>query len=276
MPSYRMKGGVRVLKGKFIISLLLVPAMLAAFTGCFEMSYEVIRGDCGDAIKLIRARDTLGQGDTAGEIRFESLPDMKYSIENGELTSQELGIIYRHFPKNDEGLYPIPSLNDLKMPILPERVTVTEGVYLTGHGYVLSLRGDDCYGSISYLYKPYYIARKERMLNQGKDSFHTDEYDPERDARVITYSTTACTIKSVRYTLADSDADLLVIENYYLAKKAGSLIPDDKISADVPHQVILFGEKGGTLFCLSLEGFEARPTLAWLSQFSTTRAVDDV
>jgi len=265
-----------VVKGKIIISLLLVLGVLAAFTGCFEMSYEVIRDEGGDAIKLIRARDTLGQGDTAGEIRFDSILDMKRTIENGELNQQELGILYRHFPKNEKGLYPIPSLNALQTPILPETLTLTEGVYLTGEGYVLSFRGTDCYGSISYLDKLSFTARKERMLNEGKDSSHTDEYDPVRDARVITYSTATCKIKSVRYTLADSDASLTVIERYYLEKKAGSLVPDDKISSDVPYQVILFGEKDGALFSVSLEGFETLPAPAWLSRFSTVSAFDDL
>ena len=233
-----------------------------------EMRYEVIKNDGNFFLRLINPYDVLGEGCTTGELRFDSLGDMKDRIENGKLTESELGIVYRHFEKNDAGDYPIPPLDDLKVPVLPEGIALAGWASWYGAYYEMGLDvGKEGYGYFYWLNFRHYTERKERALQKEDFTGGKTVHDEERDAYVTHYDTYAGNFCQVRYTVK-GDATLTVIETYALSKTANSYLDESDVSDTIPCEVAIFGMNDGQYFHYMLYHPESPIERDWVSAFS--------
>ena len=202
-----------------------------------------------------------------GNLRFDSLKDMKNAILNNGLTKEEMAIIYNSFPKNENGIR-ILDVRKLYAPVTPDGFKTMQ-VTLSGQTYAFIMQNENAVASFSYLTKDIYTTKYGEFKNFADNSLitiQTTEKILERNATVEWYTTSVAKLKRIYYEINVGETKLTVEEEYVIEHQESFV----KTSETVPSTVTIYGENesDGTYFQVYLSYLSERPSVEWLSFFA--------
>lgn len=247
----------------FILVLLLV-----SLCGCADREvlsndiYTIRESHDGNYVmsfydKLTSSSSGLNASQTPPQFTFDSLADMKRTIQEGNFDKEDQKNIQKFFGNNSTQV-PICNLNSLYDAKLPESASVS-GVWWFGSSYSLTVRDGDIYGTVKPTTKERVDWEEESWSNRTASnpaiSIISEGTEAERNASVIVFD--AVTVgerwKEIRYHFTAGDTNLTVLERYQCA-----------VSETVPQAVYLWGLSNGEYVVVTLYGFTERPGYEWL------------
>ena len=205
-----------------------------------------------------------------GELRFDSLEDMRQSFLHNEFESAEYVIMQSAFKKTDEGirLCDMNALWDAQKPAS----TQVSSVSLLGEYYDHHLREDGMFsfGWIHYTSEQQRESLKERDYIQYNRSYRTvtrketAEFDGV-PCEIVESNSEYEYYRDIYLDIEEEGKTVFVVLRYLIdyTNDDGKLSP----SETAPARVLMYGEQNGASFVVSLYEFSQTPSFEWLSSF---------
>ena len=204
---------------------------------------------------------------------FDSLAEMQDTFLNNKLTEGQINQIKDVFPKDLQGRIQICDMNRLQQPVLPSNLTLgTLGLAGDRYSFFVNsvISSSSIHGSFHCLTKEDYDDMFERDYENyfEKNTIHltSTTEEPDRNSTVYDYTTSAGTLRRIRYAITQGSKTLYIDESYRLSMKDDSL----PVSDTVPKSISIYGCDNGEYFNVYLSGFSERPSVEWLSSFGLT------
>ena len=200
-------------------------------------------------------------------LNFDSLEQLRDTIINNKFTDRQLDIIRLDFIDKDSKKIQICNPNKLYQAVYPEKFEMWKLTW-KGLSYTWSLNSGNTTGlHFSYITKDVFDSYYEQNISTfDKSEIVTKtENIEDRESTISYYSTTEGEFKRVCYKLEQGEKTLYIAESYRL--KGYTEYIKDRVSLEVPYQIIILGEQNNEYFYAFLHGEEQRPSIEYLLEF---------
>lgn len=194
-------------------------------------------------------------------VRFSSLKEMKEDILTGNFTEAEVKELQR-FSKNEEGKVEICSMQKLYEPAFPSDLEIKSVVW-TGRSYnfVIGFKTVST-GSVWFTMNHTEFSNYLAEFNTTYGSVETVE---DRNATIDSYRAgSGKDVRLIKYTITTVNNTTLYINECYSLDE----------SSTVPNYVQILVDSGGIYLFGTVNSFESRPSVEWLSKIGVREYVE--
>lgn len=263
---------LKVIKFTLTIFLIVILCVGCAQNEALYISNEYVLEYEGDKCYMSFVGESKPMEDDMLDCRslglnFDSLEQLRDTIINNKLTDRQLDIIRLDFVDNDTKKIQICNPNKLYQAVYPEKFEMYKFTW-KGLSYTWSLNSGDTTGLyISYITKDGFDSYYKQNIStfDKSETVTKTENIEDRESTISYYTTTEGEFKRVCYKLEQGEKTLYIAESYRL--KGYTEYIEDRVSLEVPYQIVILGEQNNEYFYAYLYGEEQRPSIEYLLEF---------